>query len=84
MLSNLKMRVSIISIIVAILLAASSASPLDTRQPSQLCVMFTGIDGNPFYQCFPPDGEERPFGNYLFYKLQYLHIGWKKTGNFNN
>jgi hypothetical protein len=68
MLSDPKMRVSIISIIVAILLAASSAALVNTRQPSQLCVLFTRAEGgNAFFQCFPPDGEETPFGNQFIY-----------------
>ncbi|KAN0069663.1 hypothetical protein V8E54_011969 [Elaphomyces granulatus] len=53
------MKVSIVSIIVAILLAASSAAPVDTGK-CDICLIFHGPRGSSFTQCFPNYGEPEP------------------------
>jgi len=59
------MKVSIISTIVATLLAASSAAPVDTARQFQAVITFNGAAGAFFTQLFPTDGQRHPITNPL-------------------
>ncbi|KAN0085589.1 hypothetical protein V8E54_002056 [Elaphomyces granulatus] len=59
------MNVFIISTIVATLLAASSAAPVDTARQFQVTITFTGAAGASFTQLFPADRQLHPITNLL-------------------
>jgi len=68
------MKVSIISSIVATLLAASSAAPVDTPRQSvtQVSVNFIGAANTGFTQTFPADGQRYGISNSL--SITYISI----------
>ncbi|KAN0075742.1 hypothetical protein V8E54_007012 [Elaphomyces granulatus] len=59
------MKVSIISTIVATLLAASSAAPVDNARQFQVAITFYGAAGASFTQLFPTDDQPYPITNPL-------------------
>ena len=66
------MKVSIISTIVATLLAASNAAPVDTPREFQAAITFYGAAGASFTQLFPTDDRSYPISKFIFVFLFFL------------
>jgi hypothetical protein len=79
------MNVFIISTIVATLLAASSAAPVDTARQFQVTITFTGAAGASFTQLFPADRQLHPiskFFSFLSFFFTIHQFGISTTDNF--
>jgi hypothetical protein len=56
--NSLKMKLSIISAIVATLLATSSAAPVEAPRQFQVAITFNAAAGVTYFQYIPADGED--------------------------
>lgn len=60
------MKLSIISAIVATLLATSSAAPVEAPRQFQVAITFNAAAGVTYFQYIPADGEDHDIGKFIF------------------
>jgi hypothetical protein len=77
------MKASIISTIVATLLAASSAAPVDSSRQFEVSVTFYDPNEHFITQYFPADGNKYPISKFFFSFFSFLlYVSSKKDREF--